>query len=120
MLPTDRSRIDQVCLAFLHELAEPLTAIACDAGAARRLSESQGSDSREEITDSLQHLSLEVTRANEVIHRFRSFLHKEGKQQINNIEKKGTLRTIPIVIPPRFRPTSRPRTASQDRHLRRR
>ena len=95
MLPTDRTRIDQVCLAFLHELAEPLTAIACDAGAARRLSESQGSDSREEITDSLQHLSLEVTRANEVIHRFRSFLHKAGKQQINNIEKKGDAPNYP-------------------------
>jgi phosphoglycerate-specific signal transduction histidine kinase len=87
MLPTDRTRIDYVCLDFLHELAEPLTAITCDAGAARRLSESQGFDSRAEITDSLQHLLSETTRANEVIHRFRSFLQKEGKQQLDNIEK---------------------------------
>jgi hypothetical protein len=86
MLPTDRTRIDYVCLDFLHELAEPLTAITCGAGAARRLSECQGFDSRAEITDSLQHLLLETTRANEVIHRFRSFLQKEGKQQLDNIE----------------------------------
>jgi hypothetical protein len=89
MPPTDRTRIDYVCLAFLHELAEPLTAIACDAGPARRLSESQGSDSRAEITDSLQHILLEVTRANDVIHRFRSFLHKEGKQQQQYRECRG-------------------------------
>ena len=55
---------------YLHELAEPLTAITCDAGAARRLSESQGFDSQAKITDSLQHLLSEATRANEVIHRF--------------------------------------------------
>jgi hypothetical protein len=85
MLPTDRTRIDYVCLDFLHELAEPLTAITCGAGAARRLSESQGFDSRAEITDSLQHLLSETTRASEVIHRFRSFLLKEGKQQLDKV-----------------------------------
>jgi hypothetical protein len=29
MPPTDRTRVDYVCLKFLHELTEPLTAIAC-------------------------------------------------------------------------------------------
>ena len=89
MLPTDRTRIDYVCLAFLHELAEPLTAISCDAGAARRLSESQVSNNPAEITDSLQHLLLEAIRANDIIRRFRSFLHKEGKQQLDNIERNS-------------------------------
>src|SRR5258706_12833607 len=99
MLPTARTRIAQVCLAFLHELAEPLTAIACDAGAARRLSESQGSDSREEITDSLRHLSLEVTRANEVIHRASGLsFTKRANNRSTISRKKGALRTIPIVI----------------------
>jgi hypothetical protein len=37
MPPTDRTRVDSVCLKFLHELTEPLSAIACYAGAARRL-----------------------------------------------------------------------------------
>jgi hypothetical protein len=95
MLPTDRTRIDYVCLDFLHELAEPLTATTCDAGAARRLSESQGFDSQAKITDSLQHLLSEATRANEVIHRFRSFLQKEGKQQLDNIEKTGNASNYP-------------------------
>ena len=49
MPPTDRTRVDYVCLKFLHELTEPLTAIACHAGAVRRLSASYGSDTAESL-----------------------------------------------------------------------
>jgi hypothetical protein len=39
MLPTDRTRVDYVCVEFLHEATEPIAEIACD-GAAARLSAS--------------------------------------------------------------------------------
>ena len=89
MVPTDRTRVDYVCLKFLHELTEPLTAIACDTGAARRLSASHGSDGPAKIADSLEQISLEMIRASDVIKRFRSYLQKEAKQQLNSMEKTG-------------------------------
>jgi hypothetical protein len=86
MPPTDRTRVDYVCLKFLHELTEPLTAIACHAGAVRRLSASYGSDIPAEIADSLEQIPLAIIRASDVIKRFRSYLQKEAKQELDSIE----------------------------------
>ncbi len=87
MPPTDQTRIDYVCLKFLHELTEPLTAIACHTGAVRRLSTCQGSNSPAHLADSLEQIPLEVIRPSEIIKRFRSYLQKEAKQQLDSIEK---------------------------------
>jgi hypothetical protein len=76
-------------LAFLHELAEPLTAIACHTGVARRLRASDRPDSAAEIAGSLEQISLEIMRATDVIKRFRSYIQKEAKQQLDSIEKTG-------------------------------
>jgi hypothetical protein len=81
MPPTDQTRIDYVCLKFLDELTEPLTAIECHTGAVRRLSTSQGSNSPANLADSLEQIPLEI-RASDVIKRFRSYLQKEAKQQL--------------------------------------
>jgi hypothetical protein len=89
MLPTDRTRVDYICLKFLHELTEPLTAIACHTAAVRRLSTLQGSNSPAKIADSLEQIPLEMTRASDVIKRFRSYLQKEAKQQLDSIENTG-------------------------------
>lgn len=89
MLPANRTRVDYICLAFLHEMAEPLTAIACHTAAARRLSASHKSERPAEIADSLHQISSELIRASDVIKRFRSYLQKEAKQQMNGVEKKG-------------------------------
>jgi hypothetical protein len=86
MPPTDPTRIDYSCLKFLHELTESLTAMACHTGALRRLSASQGSNSPANIADSREQIPLEVARASAVIKRFRSYLQKEAKQQLDSIE----------------------------------
>ena len=87
MLPIDRTRVDDVCLAFLHELAEPLTAIACHTGAARRLSASHQAESLATIADSLEQIRSEIIRASDVVKRFRSYVQKEAKQRLDSIEK---------------------------------
>ena len=87
MLPTDLSQVDDVCLTFLHELDEPLTAIACHTGAARRLSASHQAESLATIADSLEQIRSEIMRASDVIKRFRSYVQKEAKQRLDNIEK---------------------------------
>jgi signal transduction histidine kinase len=89
MQPANRTRVDYICLAFLHELAEPLTAIACHTAAAQRLSASHKSESPAEIADSLHQISSELIRTSDVIKRFRSYLQEEAKQQMNSVEKKS-------------------------------
>jgi phosphoglycerate-specific signal transduction histidine kinase len=87
MLPNDRTPINDVCLAFLHELAEPLTAIACHTGAARRLSASHQPENLATIADSLEQIRSEIIRASDVVKRFRSYIQKEAKQQLDSVEK---------------------------------
>ena len=88
MLSPDRTRVDEVCLALFHELAEPLSAIACEAGAARRWLASQNADGRENLAASVTAISSEIGRAMDVMSRLRSYLQKEAREQLDNIEKK--------------------------------
>jgi phosphoglycerate-specific signal transduction histidine kinase len=87
MAPSDRTRVDYVCLKFLHELSEPLTAIACHAGAARRLSRSESFNSSASLAESLEQIPSEMIRAGDIIKRFRSHLQKEAKHEMDSIEK---------------------------------
>lgn len=99
MPPTDRTRIDYICLKFLHELTEPLTAIACHTAAVRRLLASQGSNSLANIADSLEQIPLEMTGATDVIRCFRSYLQKEAKQQLDSIQNTGSTPNYPSSNP---------------------
>jgi hypothetical protein len=94
MPPTDRTRVDSVCLKFLHELTEPLSAIACYAGAARRLLTSEASH-KSAVAESLEQIPLEMRRASDVIKRFRSYLQQEAKRELDSIEKKGGSKSSP-------------------------
>jgi phosphoglycerate-specific signal transduction histidine kinase len=89
MPPTARIRVDSVCLKFLHELTEPLGAIACYAGAARRLLTSEASRKSASLAESLEQIPLEMRRASDVIKRFRSNLQQEAKRELDSVEKKG-------------------------------
>ena len=89
MPPTDPTRIDSVCLKFLHELTEPLSAIACYAGAARHLLTSEASGKSVSLAEPLEQIPLEICRASDVIKRFRSYLLQEAKRELDNIEKTG-------------------------------
>jgi phosphoglycerate-specific signal transduction histidine kinase len=89
MPPTARIRVDSVCLKFLHELTEPLGAIACYAGAARRLLTSEASRKSASLAESLEQIPLEMRRASDVIKRFRSYLQQEAKRELDSVEKKG-------------------------------
>ena len=86
MPPSDRTRVDYICLKFLHELAEPLSAIACHTGAVRRLSTTQGANIPAQLSDSLEQIPLEMSRASDVIKRFRLYLQKEAKQELDSVE----------------------------------
>jgi hypothetical protein len=86
MPPSDRTRVDYICLKFLHELAEPLSAIACHTGAVRRLLTTQGANIPARLSDSLEQIPLEMSRASDVIKRFRSYLQKEAKQELDSVE----------------------------------
>jgi phosphoglycerate-specific signal transduction histidine kinase len=101
MPPTDPTRIDSVCLKFLHELTEPLSAIACYAGAARRLLTSEASHKSKSLADeSLEQIPLEMRRASDVIKRFQSYLQQEAKGELDRIEKNGGLEIIAPINPP--------------------
>ena len=71
--------LTQACLALVHELAEPLTAIGNYLDAAIRLHDADTRSAREKLGEVLEKSQTAVSRADEILRRLRDLLrHKEG------------------------------------------
>jgi two-component system sensor kinase FixL len=69
------STVGEMASSIVHEVAQPLTAVATYAQACRRLVDS-GSATSEELAAVLEQISEETLRAGEIIHRLRSLVQK--------------------------------------------
>lgn len=69
----------QACLALVHELAEPLTAIGNYLDAAKRLFDADVQSAQENLGKVLEKSQTQVSRADEILERLRDLLrHEKG------------------------------------------
>jgi two-component system, LuxR family, sensor kinase FixL len=74
-----RGDLGPACLALVHELAEPLTAIGNYLDAAIRLYDADTRSALEKLGEVLEKSQTAVSRANETLRQLRDLLrHKEG------------------------------------------
>lgn len=67
----------QACLALIHELAEPLTAIGNYLDAGLRLFAADSRSAREKLGEVLEKSQIQVSRADEVLRQLRDLLRPE-------------------------------------------
>ncbi|MGD2084425.1 MAG: PAS domain-containing sensor histidine kinase [Chromatiales bacterium] len=73
-LPPGLAAIGEMTTEILHEIAQPITAIASYTEASIRLLRAEGEPPLDEILGWLEDMRAQATRAKEIIHRFRSFV----------------------------------------------
>jgi len=82
------STIDEMATALAHEINQPLCAISSYAQACERMM-NYGTGNREEISSAIKAISLEATRAGEIIRGIRRFVRrdisKRNKVDINTV-----------------------------------
>ncbi len=69
--------LTHACLAFIHELAEPLTAIGNFLEAANRLHNADSRSAREKLTEVFEKSQIQAKRANEILRQLRDLLRRE-------------------------------------------
>ncbi len=77
----------KACLPFVHELAEPLTAIANHLEAASRLHDADTRSAREKLAEVFEKSWIQVERADEILRQLRDLLRSEkgGRRHITRL-----------------------------------
>lgn len=77
--PADSGDQTEACIALVHKLAEPLTAIANYLEAAARLHRADSSSARSRIAELVEKSGRESARANEILRQMRDLLRRDPK-----------------------------------------
>ena len=84
------SAIGEVSASIAHEVAQPLTAIATYASAAKRLASKTDVSSRERLVDAVRKMAQQAERAGLVIRRLRRFFEKD-REEVGEHDLAGLL-----------------------------
>jgi signal transduction histidine kinase len=88
----------ELTASLAHELNQPLTAVLCNSGAARKLIEAP-QPNLQEVTDALADIEEDAARAGEVVRRLRDMLKRDtAPRDFTDIDLNQVIRSVDRIV----------------------